>query len=64
MEKCPDVACVDSQWSLWQTTIARAQEAGRPISEEVQEAVQDMIADRREKLDKKAAEAPVDGAPA
>ncbi|AKR48461.1 hypothetical protein [Acetobacter pasteurianus] len=64
LEKCPDVACVDSQWSLWQTTIARAQEAGRPISEEVQEAVQDMIADRREKLDKKAAEAPVDGAPA
>ncbi|KAA8419974.1 recombinase RecT [Acetobacter pomorum] len=64
LEKCDDIACVDSQWSLWQTTISRAQEAGRPISGEVQEAVQDMIAERREELDKQAAESSVDAVPA
>lgn len=60
LEGCTDVLSVDSQWQIWQNTIQKAADAGRPIPEEMQSAVQDMIAAKREVFQKRAAETPVE----
>ncbi|MFT8308533.1 recombinase RecT [Acetobacter malorum] len=60
LAKCDDLRSVDGEWGRWQTTIKRAEEADRAISEEVQSAVQDMIAERRAELEATAAQTPVE----
>lgn len=60
LAKCDDMRSVDGEWGRWQTAIKRAEEADRAISEEVQSAVQDMIAERRAELEAAAAQTPVE----
>lgn len=60
LAKCDDLRSVDGEWGRWQTAIKRAEEADRAISEEVQSAVQDMIAERRAELEAVVAQTPVD----
>ena len=60
LAKCDDLRSVDGEWGRWETTIKRAEEADRAISEEVQSAVQDMIAERRAELEAEVAQTPVE----
>ncbi|GAN72149.1 hypothetical protein ASY01nite_14360 [Acetobacter syzygii] len=61
---CTDANCTDVLWQAWQRTLARAEEAGRPIPEDVQSDVQDMIAAKRAEFAQEHAAAPVDEVPA
>jgi RecT family len=45
LAKCSDRACVERLSDTWQRTVARASEAGRPISQDVGSDVMDLIAD-------------------
>ncbi|KXV71309.1 hypothetical protein AD952_09725 [Acetobacter cerevisiae] len=60
LAKCDDLRSVDGERGRWQTTIKRAEEADRAISEEVQSAVQDMIAERRAELEAEVAQTPIE----
>lgn len=64
LESCSEVTSVDNLWRTWQTTLSRAEEAGRPIPEDVQSDVQDMIAAKRAEFAQEHAAAPVDEVPA
>lgn len=61
---CTDATCTDTLWQTWQRTLARAEEAGRPIPEDVQSDVQDMIAAKRAEFAQEHAASPVDEVPA
>lgn len=61
---CTDATCTDVLWQTWQRTLARAEEAGKPISEDVQSDVRDMIAAKRAEFAQEHAAAPVDEVPA
>ncbi|MCP1239879.1 recombinase RecT [Acetobacter lovaniensis] len=61
---CTDATCTDTLWQTWQRTLARAEEAGKPISEDVQSDVRDMIAAKRAEFAQEHAAAPVDEVPA
>lgn len=60
LAKCDDLRSVDGEWGRWETTIKRASEAGRAISEEIQSAVQDMIAERRAELEAEVTQTPIE----
>ncbi|GAN66869.1 recombinase RecT [Acetobacter orientalis] len=60
LEGCPDALSVDNQWTVWESTIQKAFDAGRPIPEAVQDAVRDMIAAKRAEFDRQATEAPIE----
>lgn len=61
---CSDATCTDVLWQTWQRTLAAAEQAGRPIPEDVQSDVQDMIAAKRAEFAQEHAAAPVDEVPA
>lgn len=61
---CTDATCTDTLWQTWQRTLARAEEAGKSISEDVQSDVRDMIAAKRAEFAQEHAAAPVDEVPA
>lgn len=63
LARCTDAICTDSLWQTWQRTIIRAEEAGRPIPEDVQSDVQDMIAAKRSEFAQEHVAAPVDELP-
>ncbi|MGG6429476.1 phage recombination protein Bet [Acetobacter ghanensis] len=61
---CTDATCTDVLWKTWQRTLVAAEQAGRPIPEDVQSDVQDMIAAKRAEFAQEHAAAPVDEVPA
>lgn len=64
LKACTDIHNVEAEWNLWRGEVSKRSDEGAPIPEDVQSAVQDMIAEKRAKFQKKAAQAPVDEVPA
>lgn len=64
LESCTEASNVDTLWRTWQTTLSRAEDAGKPIPDDVQADVQDMIAAKRAEFAQVHSEAPVDEVPA
>lgn len=57
---CTDALAVDAEWSAFQRLIKKAEDGGRPISEDTQSSVQDMIAAKRAEFYQQAAETPIE----
>lgn len=56
LDKCVHASGVDHEWSIWESTIQKAEEAGRPIAPEIQSTVFDMIGDKRSEFSEQVAE--------
>jgi hypothetical protein len=64
LQGCIHVNNVENEWNLWRGEVQKCADQGRPIPEDVQSDVQDMIAAKRAEFAKSHAAAPVDEVPA
>lgn len=64
LQGCIHVNNVENEWNLWRGEVQKCADQGRPIPEDVQSDVQDMIAAKRAEFAKRHATAPVDAVPA
>lgn len=64
LQDCIHVNNVENEWTLWRGEVQKCADQGRPIPEDVQSDVQDMIAAKRAEFAQEHAAAPVDEVPA